>query len=78
MTHEPENTISYKLGSIETKLDTMLEYQKIQNGRLGKHDEFLAGLKQYQDTQKGEIKVWAIMASLIGTIIGIAVAFLKK
>ena len=78
MSTDNHSDIMFKLGTIESKIDGIIARQDVANGRLGKHDTFLAELKSYQDRQSGEMKAWAIVASAIGTLIAIGATYLHK
>lgn len=76
MTKAEYVNLMVRMGKQDSKLDELLDGQKIQNGRLGKHDSEIATVMTELAEKKGESKGYSSSWQKIVTIASIAVAIL--
>jgi hypothetical protein len=65
---ENKSEILYKLGSIESKLDSALQ-------TIDAHSRVINEIKTYQDRQSGAIVAWSIAFSTLGSAIAVVASY---
>lgn len=72
---EFQQKIMYKLGSIETALQTIIEHQKEQNGRTSQNENNYRQLRLEYNETRTTLKVWAgIVAAIVSLMATVAMA----